>query len=87
MSRGRHRRVVAPATRLGESQEGDLTPSDPVPRPVRPPAAPAPARSPVDRATGPALPDRAAEDTDAAWGELPDAADDARYLREKPPHW
>ncbi len=90
--RGRHRRVVAPTTRLGPSEEGQLTPSEPVAPPPRdeapPPAGalrPATASTPAD--ASPALPTRAAEDTDEAWGELPEGSDDARYLRDRPPHW
>lgn len=84
--RGSHRRVVAPPTRLGASEEGTLVPTEPAPRPAarqpeEQPAAPRP------RAAEPVLPSRAAEDTDAAWGELPEGTDDARYLRDKPPHW
>ena len=90
MSRRRHRRVVAPPTRLGASEEGDLTPPT-APAGRRPQgssaeqdAAPRPATRPGAR---PVVPTRAREDTDEAWGELPEKTDDARYLREKPPHW
>lgn len=34
----------------------------------------------------PVLPDRATEDTAAAWGDG-EEDDDERYLRERPPHW
>lgn len=84
--RGTHRRVVSPPTRLGASEEGALVPTEPPARPVR--AADQPPARPAQRpAPEPVLPDRAAEDTDAAWGELPEGSDDARYLRDKPPHW
>lgn len=45
-----------------------------------------PARAEPD---GPVLPDRAAEDTDEAWGRWREdgPSDDERILREKPPHW
>ncbi|WP_454083856.1 hypothetical protein [Georgenia sp. Marseille-Q6866] len=77
---------MAPPTRLGASEEGTLVPTEPAPRPAarQPDARPAAPRRP---AAQPVLPSRAAEDTDAAWGELPEGCDDARYLRDKPPHW
>ncbi|QDB78268.1 hypothetical protein FE251_01920 [Georgenia wutianyii] len=87
MTRGRHRRVVAPPTRLGASEEGDLTPAGgPAvqPRQVRRPQAPAAAPEPPST---PVLPTRAREDTDEAWGDRPEGSDDARFLRDKPPHW
>ena len=34
----------------------------------------------------PILPEQSREDTDAAWGEYPDSADDRLY-RDRPPHW
>lgn len=36
-----------------------------------------------------AIPSRAAEDTDSAWGDWREGADsnDDRLLRERPPHW
>jgi hypothetical protein len=34
----------------------------------------------------PALPEQSREDTDAAWGERPESADDRLY-RDRPPHW
>lgn len=50
---------------------------------VADPGAPRPA--PPD-STGDVVPRRAAEDTDAAWGDSPDSND--RRLREDvPPHW
>jgi hypothetical protein len=36
--------------------------------------------------TEPVLPDRAPEDTDAAWGDHPERDDDRLY-RDRPPHW
>ena len=33
------------------------------------------------------LPDKSAEDTDAAWGEPPQPDDDERLYGERPPHW
>jgi len=91
MTRGRHRRVVAPPTRLGPSDEGRLTPTETPARRADTPPQPAPSdtATEADRGTGsgPALPVRAGEDTDEGWGELPDGSDDARYLRDKPPHW
>jgi hypothetical protein len=33
------------------------------------------------------LPDKSAEDTDAAWGEPPPPDDDERLYGERPPHW
>jgi hypothetical protein len=38
------------------------------------------------RAAAPVLPDVSADDRDLGWGELPEPADDDRYLREVPPH-
>jgi hypothetical protein len=35
---------------------------------------------------GPVLPEQSREDTDAAWGEYPESADD-RLNRDRPPHW
>jgi hypothetical protein len=34
----------------------------------------------------PALTEQSREDTDAAWGEPPESADD-RLDRDRPPHW
>jgi hypothetical protein len=34
----------------------------------------------------PAAPEQSREDTDAAWGEYPESADDRLY-RDRPPHW
>jgi hypothetical protein len=34
----------------------------------------------------PALPEQSREDTDIAWGELPESDDDRLY-RDRPPHW
>lgn len=54
-------------------------------RPVTEP--PAPRRVPPFEP--PVVPTRAAEDTDAGWGDWRDPADsdDERLLRERPPHW
>jgi hypothetical protein len=37
-------------------------------------------------ARDPVLPEQSREDTDAAWGEYPEQADDRLY-RDRPPHW
>ena len=37
-------------------------------------------------AGGAVLPEQSREDTDAAWGEYPESADDRLY-RDRPPHW
>jgi hypothetical protein len=34
----------------------------------------------------PLLPEQSAEDTDAGWGEYPEASDD-RLSQDRPPHW
>jgi hypothetical protein len=49
------------------------------------PDAPAPA---VRVAPGgePVLPEQSREDTDAAWGEYPEPAEERLY-RDRPPHW
>jgi hypothetical protein len=49
------------------------------------PADSAPAAGVVP-GTGPVLPEQSREDTDAAWGEYPERADDRLY-RDRPPHW
>jgi hypothetical protein len=36
--------------------------------------------------SGPVRPEQSREDTDAAWGEYPEPADDRLY-RDRPPHW
>jgi hypothetical protein len=46
-------------------------------------AAPGARGGPVGK---PALPEQSREDTDAAWGEYPEPADDRLY-RDRPPHW
>ena len=53
-----------------------------------PPAPHGPAVPADDRPAKaePVLPERSFEDTDAAWGEYPDSADDRLY-RDRPPHW
>jgi hypothetical protein len=40
-----------------------------------------------DRDTDPAPPEQSAEDTDAGWGQAPEAGDDERFYRDRPPHW
>ena len=81
----RSRRVVAPTTRLGASEEGDLTRL--ARGQVSPSArqAPRPAPAAPTEPSPPLIPDRAREDTDEAWGDSADH--DSRYLRDKPPHW
>jgi len=37
-------------------------------------------------ASEPVLPEQSREDTDIAWGELPESDDDRLY-RDRPPHW
>lgn len=56
------------------------TPSEPKRprRAVRPQAA---------RDDAPLIPDRSAEDTDAAWGDERTDSNDDRLLRDVPPHW
>jgi hypothetical protein len=57
--------------------------------PERPAAAPVPQQPAVPAgavAAGPLLPGQSGEDTDAAWGEYPEPADD-RLHRDRPPHW
>jgi hypothetical protein len=41
---------------------------------------------PAARALPSAAPEQSREDTDAAWGEYPESADDRLY-RDRPPHW
>jgi hypothetical protein len=62
----------------------DATPAPDVPAAPAPvvPAAAARAAS----AGEPVLPGQSREDTDAAWGEYPEPADDRLY-RDRPPHW
>ena len=45
-----------------------------------------PAEHPAHRPPEPVLPEQSREDTDAGWGEYPEAADD-RLSRDRPPHW
>jgi hypothetical protein len=52
--------------------------------PGGPPAGPAAA--PAAPAVPPLLPDPSREDTDAAWGEYPESAEDRLY-QDRPPHW
>jgi hypothetical protein len=35
----------------------------------------------------PLLPEQTRDDTDAGWGDGPDAGVDERLLAERPPHW
>lgn len=61
----------------------DNTRPGPSPEAAKVPAGTAPA------GTGPGgelLPERSPEDTDAAWGDLPERDDDRLY-RDRPPHW
>ncbi len=50
------------------------------------PAAPAGPAAGGARAGEPVLPEQSREDTDAAWGDYPEPADDRLY-RDRPPHW
>jgi hypothetical protein len=54
--------------------------------PLERPDEPADARPPVrqDRQAPPAQSD---EDTDIAWGELPEPDEGERFYRDRPPHW
>lgn len=47
------------------------------------PAPPGPANAVPG---GGLLPERSLEDTDAAWGDLPERNDDRLY-QDRPPHW
>jgi hypothetical protein len=40
----------------------------------------------IVRGGEPLFPEQSREDTDAAWGEYPESADDRLY-RDRPPHW
>jgi hypothetical protein len=78
------------------SADAEPGPAEPAPAPGPAPAetvpgpAPAPAETvpvPVPAPVGePALPEQSREDTDAAWGEYSESADD-RLDRDRPPHW
>jgi hypothetical protein len=35
----------------------------------------------------PVVPAQSREDTDVGWGETPEAGDDERFHRDRPPHW
>jgi hypothetical protein len=35
----------------------------------------------------PVLPVQSRDDTDVGWGDRPEADDDERLLRDRPPHW
>ena len=69
--------TVAPDSRVpsGSPAAADPAAADVPVTPVRV----APAREPL-------LPDQSREDTDSAWGEYPERADDRLY-RDRPPHW
>ena len=45
-----------------------------------------PAAKPGPLPPEPVLPEQSVEDTDAGWGEYPEADDD-RLFRDRPPHW
>ena len=45
------------------------------------------AACPPDPEEHPALPVQSREDTDIAWGERPEADEDDRFYRDRPPHW
>jgi hypothetical protein len=60
-----------------EPGDPDGTEPAPGPGPVAPRTAPDPAAIEPEQST---------EDTDAAWGEYPDRADD-HLTRDRPPHW
>ncbi len=68
--------AVATAGSAPEERDGERVPASPPDSDI---AVPAAAR--------PVLPERAREDTDAAWGERPEPDDDERLRRERPPHW
>jgi hypothetical protein len=63
--------------------------SDPAP-PVPVPSVPEPAVAPPAMSVAPvgasALPEQSSEDTDAAWGEYAESAEERLY-RDRPPHW
>lgn len=50
-------------------------------------AGPPDGTGPVPPPGGAALPDRAAEDSDRAWGEHGEDSNDDRLRRDVPPHW
>lgn len=62
------------------TSRADTDPGQPAPAP------PGPAAPVTGAADGPLLPERSPKDTDAAWGEYPERADDRLY-RDRPPHW
>lgn len=73
------------------SQAGDETGDRTAPlehgkRPDPHPAAPRPARRPVDLVFDDPLDQQTSDDTDAGWGERPSGRDVDWYLRERPPH-
>lgn len=65
-----------------EQPAAELAPGAPVPGSRVAPATAAP----VTPEAGPIPPEQSREDTDAAWGEYPEPADDRLY-RDRPPHW
>jgi len=54
-----------------------------------PDTAPDPAgrSGPPDSGDKPDSPGRSQDDTDLGWGERPEADDDERLNRDRPPHW
>jgi hypothetical protein len=62
-----------------EGAHGHAQPAD------APPAPPAPS-APLTPRVPPVFSVQSREDTDAAWGEYPESADDQLY-RDRPPHW
>ena len=51
-----------------------------------PPDQPSSARRP-DPDDPPVLPVQSRDDTDVGWGDRPEADDDERLRRDRPPHW
>ena len=95
------RSASGPGGRLGQRPPGipdagttggshDFTGERGGPRAARARARRAVSPEPAAPATGaapePLLPEQSREDTDAAWGEYPERADDRLY-RDRPPHW
>jgi hypothetical protein len=64
----------APGPAPAETVPAETVPAETVPVPVFVPAG------------EPTLPEQSREDTDAAWGEYAEPADD-RLDRDRPPHW
>lgn len=86
--RGGHRRVVrtsmVDAARDGSPQL-PAPARGPEPEAADPTEAPRPTVGRADSAL-PVVPARAAEDSDAAWGDGPDS-NDQRLREDVPPHW